>query len=138
MATKDRHTRREECPVIPDFLLVGTDVPVLDQSRLLDQFSDEPDIIDELRDLFLDDFPLQLAKIRAGLDANDANQVARAAHSLKGASGTFGAERVYQVSLSMEQLARDGKLEGVTMGYDLLKDELNKVVGAIQELNSGG
>ena len=123
--------------MIPDFLLVGTDVPVLDQSRLLDQFGDEPDIIEELRDLFLDDFPQQLAKIRAGLDANDANQVARAAHSLKGASGTFGAERVYRVSLAMEQLAREGKLDGVTMGYDLLKEELEKVVDAIHQLNSG-
>jgi hypothetical protein len=41
------------------------------------------------------------------------------------------------VSLSMEQLARDGKLEGVTMGYDLLREELDKVVTAIQELNAG-
>ena len=119
----------------PDFPLIGTDVPVLDQSRLLDQFGDEPDIINELRDLFLDDFPQQIAKIRAGLDANDATQVARAAHSLKGASGTFGAERVYQVSLSMEQLARDGKLEGVAMGFELLKEELDKVVAAIHALN---
>ena len=121
----------------PDTISPGTDVPVLDETRLLNQFGDEPEIIAELRDLFLEDFPRQLAHIREGLAENDVQRVARAAHSLKGASGTFGADRVYQVSLSLEHLARDGRLDEVAMGYDLLSEELDKVVALIRELGFG-
>ena len=51
-----------------------------------------------------------------------------------GASGTFGAERVYQVALALEQLAREGRLEDVSLGIDLLKDELDKVVDRVRNL----
>ncbi len=113
---------------------LGIDVPVLDQTRLLEQFGEEPEIVAELQDLFLEDFPNQLGNIRRGLADGDASIVARAAHSLKGASGTFGAERVYQVALALEQLAREGRLEDVSLGIDLLKDELDKVVDRVRNL----
>ncbi len=115
-------------------ITLGADLPVLDQSRLLDQFGDEPAIIAELRDLFLEDFPQQLQKIRDGIAAGDCDLVARAAHSLKGASGTFGAERVYQVSQAVESFARNGQLDSVAMGVDLLGEELEKVVARIRDL----
>lgn len=117
-------------PIILDF-----DVPVLDQSRLLDQFGDEPEVIAELRDLFLEDFPQQLERIRGGVADGDADLVARAAHSLKGASGTFGAERVFQVAQAIERLARDGHLDAVIIGLDLLDEELAKVVDRIKDFS---
>lgn len=114
-------------------IALEADVPVLDQSRLLDQFGDEPEVIAELRDLFLDDFPQQLERIRGGIASGDTDLIARAAHSLKGASGTFGAERVYRVAQAIERLAREGQLDGVSMGLDLLGEELGKVVERIKD-----
>ncbi len=117
-------------------IVLEADLPVFDPSRLLDQFGGEPEILVELRDLFLQDFPQQLERMQSGIAAGDADAVARAAHSLKGASGTFGAERVFQVALAIERLAREGQLDGVTMGLDLLRDEWAKVVQRIQNLET--
>ncbi len=115
-------------------IALATDIPVLDQRRLLEQFGDEPEIIAELRDLFLEDLPRQIASMREAVAATDCDVVARAAHSLKGASGTFGAERVYHVAQALEQLGREGKLEEVSLGLDLLQEELEKVVVVIRAL----
>jgi HPt (histidine-containing phosphotransfer) domain-containing protein len=127
-----------EIVMSPVSIALGTEIPVLDQSRLLEQFGDEPEIIAELRDLFLEDLPHQIATMRTGLAAGDSDIVARAAHSLKGASGTFGAERVYQVAQALEQLGREGKLEEASLGLDLLQEELDKVAAVIRTLQSGG
>jgi len=118
-------------------IALQTSTPVLDQSRLLEQFGDEPEVIAELRDLFLEDLPQQIASMRLGVASGDCDGVARACHSLKGASGTFGAERVFRVTQALEQLAREGKLEEVTLGLDLLQEELEKVVAVIHSLKPG-
>lgn len=119
---------------MPTAITVDQDVPVLDQSRLLEQFGGEPEIMAELRDLFLDDFPQQLSSMKEGIAAGDAVQVARAAHSLKGASGTFGAERVYLVTRALEELARADDLAGVELGLGLLQEELDRVCTEISVL----
>ncbi len=112
----------------------GAEVPILDQSRLLEQFGGEPEILAELRDLFLDDFPRQIEAMERGLAAGDADEVARAAHSLKGASGTFGADRVYRVTMDLEAAARAGDLTAAALGLALLRDELAKVTVLIDGL----
>jgi two-component system sensor histidine kinase/response regulator len=118
-------------------IALETDTPVLDQSRLLEQFGDEPEIIAELRDLFLEDLPQQIARMRQAVATGDSDTLARAAHSLKGASGTFGAERVYRVTQALEQLARDGKLDEAVLGLDLLQEELDKAVAVVSTLKPG-
>jgi HPt (histidine-containing phosphotransfer) domain-containing protein len=119
---------------VPTSIALDKETPVLDQSRLLEQFGGEPEIMAELRDLFLEDFPQQLAAIKEGIAGGDAAQVARAAHSLKGASGTFGAERVYLVTKALEEMARADDLAGVEFGLALLQEELDQVCAAIGNL----
>lgn len=65
----------------------------------------------------IDAFLPQLERIPDALKAAVADdtpqKVAELAHSLKGSAGNVGAEDVSKLCLAIEQLARDGDLDGV-------------------------
>lgn len=60
----------------------------------------------ELIDIFLADTPPRLAEINRGIAENADAVVARAAHSIKGSSGNFGAERVMRLAHEVEIAAK--------------------------------
>ena len=66
----------------------------------------DADLLDELITLFPLESAKHLAAIRAGIDAEDAEQLTRGAHSLKSAAGFFGAKTLVAAALEMENLGR--------------------------------
>lgn len=53
-----------------------------------------------------------LQKIRRGLRESDTEAISFAAHSIKGAAGNLGFERLSQVAADLETRAREGRLDG--------------------------
>jgi HPt (histidine-containing phosphotransfer) domain-containing protein len=70
------------------------------------------DFLAELIDAFLADAPGLLEALRSGLEQGDADEVRRAAHTLKSNGATFGAEDFAELCRELEVLARDGRLAG--------------------------
>lgn len=66
----------------------------------------DADLLDELITLFPLESAKHLAAIRAGIDAEDAEQLTRGAHSLKSAAGFFGAKTLVAAALEVESLGR--------------------------------
>lgn len=64
----------------------------------------EPDLIVELIDLYLGDAPQWLEAIRVAADRQDATLLRRAAHTLKGSSGSLGIRQVAETCRRLEQL----------------------------------
>lgn len=54
------------------------------------QMDDEPDLIVELIDLYLDDAPRQIAFMQTAIAETDATSLKRTAHGLKGSSANLG------------------------------------------------
>ena len=117
--------------------VAGPDAIVLDESRLLAEFGDDPEILEELRDLFLQHIPPLLEDIKKALQAGEAARVAQAAHSLKGASSTYGAQRLAQVGLAIEKLAREDQLAAAQDVIEILQEELAKVTSEIGSVKVG-
>lgn len=67
----------------------------------------------ELIDIFLADTPLRISELRGAIDANNGPAAVRAAHSIKGSSGNFGAQNLAQLSLELESAAKAGHLSEV-------------------------
>jgi len=69
-----------------------------------------PDAVSGICELFISGVPDRLGDIDAALDEGRLEDAARAAHSLKGTGGAFGARRVGEVAGRLEQvcLAGDG------------------------------
>lgn len=65
---------------------------------------DEPDLIVELIDLYLGDAPQWVEAIHTAAAGGDALLLKRAAHTLKGSSGSLGVRHVAQTCQMLEQL----------------------------------
>jgi len=66
--------------------------------------------VGELVGLYLRELPTRVAAVRAGVTARDGDAVAAAAHSLRGASATFGAAGLAALCAALEQAVREGRL----------------------------
>ena len=83
----------------------------------LDQAADDVELLQELLDIFKDSFASDLELIREGVAAGDADQVARAAHSIKGAASSLG---LAGVSETVKRVEDDGKAGQTTEAARLL------------------
>jgi HPt (histidine-containing phosphotransfer) domain-containing protein len=120
--------------VTTEAALLDLETPVLDESRLMEEFGNDPEVLAELRELFLEHLPPLMEEIKEAVKIGDSGVVTRNAHSLKGASSTFGAMRIAQVSRSLELLARDGCLVDAGDLVALLETELERAFERIRQL----
>jgi histidine phosphotransfer protein HptB len=106
----------------------------------------DPGFIVELIDVFLSDTPDQIELIRVGIATGNAEQVRRAAHSLKSNSASFGANRLAGMSREIEMVAKasmDTQAPQGTQGLQnantllvALVNEYEKLVPTLQELKN--
>lgn len=81
--------------------------------RLLETVGGDQGFVTELIETFLEEAPTMLAEIRSALEAQDAELLRRAAHSLKSNAAQFGAARLQSLCLQLEQRAKEQQLDGL-------------------------
>ncbi len=89
----------------------------------LAQFGGSIELLAEIAELFRDEFPGILERIETGLANGDLDDVAKAAHTLKGSSGAIGAGQVRELAARMEAEAKAGA-SGLTDLFDELREAL--------------
>ncbi|MDB5082070.1 MAG: domain S-box protein [Chloroflexi bacterium] len=72
------------------------------------------DVLGKVIDLFSENTPKRLAELKESINLNDANALARIAHSLKGSSGNVGASHLATLLAELEDLNREGNMDRVT------------------------
>jgi HPt (histidine-containing phosphotransfer) domain-containing protein len=98
----------------------------------------EPDVLAEVLNLFLDEVPPRMTRLRNAWTAGNIEEVHRAAHSLKGSSGNIGARRLYGVCAQLDEKTRSGDLSGAAPLVDALGVEFDKVEAEIRRLLADG
>lgn len=109
------------------------DHAVLDALRQLGE-PGQPDVLHEVLRLFLSDAPVRLHAIEAAVMAGDAQGLQRAAHTMKGASGTIGATALQTLCRSLEQMGKSAELTDAAAGLEQLRSEYRRVQDAIHQL----
>ena len=94
----------------------------------------EPDVLQEVLTLFLNEVPKKIEALRAAAAAGDAMVAQRTAHSLKGSSGNIGARALHDVCRRLDDDAKNGDLSGVQTLLDQLNAEYEKVEKEIRRL----
>lgn len=84
--------------------------PVLDRELALSRVGGDADLLKEIADLFLVEYPKILTDLRAAAAAGDARRVERTAHALKGSVSNFGATLVVEAARSLEAMGRAAQL----------------------------
>jgi HPt (histidine-containing phosphotransfer) domain-containing protein len=99
----------------------------LSHESMLELFEQDAALLSELAELFLEDSPALLHDIQAGVAALDAGMVERAAHTLKGSVGNFGAKRALELARRIEAMARGRDLSGAPEALSALEQEMARV-----------
>jgi len=123
--------------VSKELALPGPDVPVIDETRLLEEFGGDQDILNELRDLFLEHVPPLYTDMQQACDTADKDAFAISVHSLKGACATYGAPRLAMVCKELEAWARAGDMQSVKDSFEHLSHEYQSVFEQIQGAGLG-
>ena len=86
------------------------ELPVFDRDGMLRRLMDDHDLVSTIMDVFLEDLPQQIETLKCLLERGDASGVGSTAHSIKGAAGNVGGERLRRSALAIEKAADAGDL----------------------------
>lgn len=100
----------------------------LDYDQLLARCLGNLDFAERILTKFQQRFGEELKQIEQGLNLVDPEQIARVAHSLKGASATVAAPGLAAEMAGIESLARASRLEEIPGCLDRLQDEWARFV----------
>ena len=95
----------------------------------------EPDVLTEVLQLFLQEVPLRMDRLRIAYAAGNIEEVYRAAHSLKGSAGNIGAQRFMGVCRQLDEMGRAGDLTNAAplvaalgLEYETVAAEIGRVI----------
>ena len=112
--------------------------PVLDMdvvNELLALTGDgDPELLLDLISMFLEDAPNKVQAIVTGIASGDMQQVAEAAHSLKGSAGNLGIHMVQANCEALQNAGRHCQPEQVRELLPQLEKNFNQAVAALEDL----
>ena len=92
----------------------------------------------ELITIYLADTPRQLAELEDALGRQDAAKVTRAAHTIKGSSGNFGAAEFTQLAYAIELQGKANDLAAAAAALPEFKRSYARVAAALEQLAAAG
>jgi CheY-like chemotaxis protein len=113
MGVADRNTPAVEPPI---------DLPAA--LRIVDG---NHDLLLDLIDMFLEDYPKSVEELQEAITAGDAQRTERLAHSLKGAVSSFGAHGAYNLAHDLECRGHQGELGNASSILRQLVHELERI-----------
>jgi HPt (histidine-containing phosphotransfer) domain-containing protein len=94
----------------------------------------EGEFLKELVTIFLEDTPKQLAQLEEAVGRNDPSGVVRAAHTIKGSAGNFGAEEFADLARQIESAGKANEIATAAGFMPEFKLRFGKVSAALKEL----
>uniref|UniRef100_UPI003567EDE6 Hpt domain-containing protein n=1 Tax=Novipirellula sp. TaxID=2795430 RepID=UPI003567EDE6 len=111
--------------------------PQLNWDMTLEQTCGNEEMACELAKVYLDESQQLLGKIQAAFESGDAVGLSRAAHTLKGASGYFGAVDVVKAAETLEHQGKEGDLGSVKSIMDELVAASEHLAKELNEKTAG-
>src|SRR5215470_14137761 len=99
------------------------DTSVFDLSKALDRVEGDLELLQEMADLFLEEYPHMLEEIGRAITGGDALALQHAAHTLKGSVSNFAADRATETSFVLEKMGRQHDLANAATAFATLTQE---------------
>ena len=93
----------------------------------------DPAVVSELIALFMEDAKTRLVQAQEALDAGKGNEVAEAAHSLKGSARNLRAEQLAKACDALEKMAKSASMDAAEHQLGQVKSELGKVTTLLEQ-----
>jgi HPt (histidine-containing phosphotransfer) domain-containing protein len=110
---------------------------VFDQAAALMRVEGDTELLLEIVEVFLDDSPRLMSRIRAALKRQDLKSLEQAAHTLKGSVGNFCAPAAYAASFKLEKIGREGNVEEAQQAWVELEEAMEQLKPALMLLRDG-
>ena len=108
--------------------------PQIDEQSLLDGVGGHRQILRKLITIFLKDSPRMIKEIRKAVDSRNEEAIAAASHALKGASGNFGPNSVFNIAKQLEQVGKTGRMDEAPAVFKKLEKDLTILRKQLQRL----
>ncbi len=110
---------------------------ILDLDAALSRVDGDRELLVEMADLFLDEYPRLLSTLRDAVAQGNAPTAAYAAHTLKGSVANFSAMPAVTAAQKIERIARQGDLTHVHSAFADLEVQLNRLKPVLLNLKIG-
>jgi HPt (histidine-containing phosphotransfer) domain-containing protein len=107
---------------------------VIEKKALLETFGNDAEFLKTVIGIFLADCAGMLTAIRAGVAAQDYQELMNTAHALKGSVSVFGAIKAVEAVRVLESMSGQKQLEGVAEALRVLEHEIALVCSALEEI----
>ena len=86
---------------------------IIDLKDVLERVQDDKELLDELFDIYQEDFVVKRKALGDAIAARDIAKIKEVAHSMKGSSGNISARPLHAACLKLEMLAKEDKTDGM-------------------------
>ncbi|HXX22040.1 MAG TPA: response regulator [Terriglobia bacterium] len=122
-----------DIPSIPTNVpLEGAPEELLDEPLLMSRVDNDPQLLNDLVDLFLEECPRLLEEIRVAIDKKDAKAAAAGARSLRGSTGNLAARLASEAALRLESLVQAEDWVHAESGLQELECQLGRLKPALR------
>jgi two-component system sensor histidine kinase/response regulator len=104
------------------------------RTEALDRIGGDEELLRDLCQIFLEESPKLLEKLRQAVAAGDSDAVMRAAHSLKGESSYLGADGTSQAARQLEEMGRNQDLSLASDTLAVLEREIASLHHDLRDL----
>jgi len=109
---------------------------IIDREELMSRLDGDMELLEELFELFVEDYPQFLGDIEAAIQNCDGQKLKQAAHTLKGAVGNFAAKKAFDLAFQLEMMGQEEQFQGAQEVFDELKtaiEEIKQVLAAMKQ-----
>jgi PAS domain S-box-containing protein len=122
-------------PSLPPIGIPGEQI--LDLDAALGRVDGDRELLVEMADLFLDEYPRLLTTLRDAVAHGNAQTAAYAAHTLKGSVANFAAMPSFTAAQKLERIARQGDLTQAHAAFADLEAQLTRLKPVLANLKTG-
>jgi HPt (histidine-containing phosphotransfer) domain-containing protein len=91
----------------------------------------DTELLKELAELFLQEYPKLIADLRAAVQERNPAKLDASAHALKGAVSNFGARAAVEAALLLEAKGRSGEMAGVEQALAALEQIFERLIAEL-------
>lgn len=106
----------------------------IDLPALLEQFGDAREILDQVIDTYLEQYPQLLAEVGRAVATRDPAALSTSAHKFKGALSIFAVERAVEPAAFLELAGKTGNLEHIDAMSARLEREVERLGEELKRL----
>jgi PAS domain S-box-containing protein len=120
-------------PVVPEVPAVRS-YPVLDKEMALTQVEGDLELLQKVHRMFRGQAAKVVNDIYQAIAASDSRALERASHKIKGSLGSFGACQAFETARRLEEMGRNGSVDGAAAMHRALEKEIEALHEAVEEM----